>query len=175
MHASMYDEPQSIFVFKNPLRFLSKKGRQIGAYLSGGLLALGWWVFLDAVIYNASIPSPGDSMGFEDSIPGILATLGMMVINLIDKKNLQADSPMYSGTGLIWKARLFLFIGFSLIASGLAGACCVLILKYLIQGNGDHTIYGVASVVQNALIMLSAAVLWVAQNTQEEFEYNVQI
>jgi hypothetical protein len=39
MQTSMYDdEPQSIFVFKNPLRFLTRKGRQIGAYLSGGLV-----------------------------------------------------------------------------------------------------------------------------------------
>lgn len=35
----MYEEEhQSIFVFKNPLRFLSRKGRQIGAYLAGGLV-----------------------------------------------------------------------------------------------------------------------------------------
>lgn len=40
MQTSMYDdEPQSIFVFRNPLRFLSRKGRQIGAYLSGGLVS----------------------------------------------------------------------------------------------------------------------------------------
>lgn len=32
------DEHQSVFVFRNPLRFLSRKGRQIGAYLSGGLV-----------------------------------------------------------------------------------------------------------------------------------------
>lgn len=39
MQTSMYDdESQSIFVFRNPLRFLSRKGRQIGAYLSGGLV-----------------------------------------------------------------------------------------------------------------------------------------
>lgn len=39
MQSNMYDdEHQSIFVFRNPLRFLSRKGRQIGAYLSGGLV-----------------------------------------------------------------------------------------------------------------------------------------
>lgn len=32
------DEPQSVFRFKNPLRFLSRKGRQIGVYLAGGLV-----------------------------------------------------------------------------------------------------------------------------------------
>ena len=40
MQTSFYgdDEPRSIFVFGNPLRFLSRKGRTIGAYLSGGLV-----------------------------------------------------------------------------------------------------------------------------------------
>lgn len=40
MQTNMYDdESQSVFVFRNPLRFLSRKGRQIGAYLSGGLVS----------------------------------------------------------------------------------------------------------------------------------------
>lgn len=44
-------------------------------------------------------------------------------INLIDKNRLQGEAYSYSGTGLIWKARLFLFLGFALIAGGLAGSC----------------------------------------------------
>lgn len=94
------DEHQSVFVFRNPLRFLSRKGRQIGAYLSGGLvngetriiarkkkeftshfttqLAIGWWVFIDAVINSAK--HGGDvRMGFEDWFSGILTTFGMIV------------------------------------------------------------------------------------------------
>ena len=39
MQYSFYDdEPRSVFVFGDPLRFLSRKGRTIGAYLSGGLV-----------------------------------------------------------------------------------------------------------------------------------------
>ncbi|CAO3687481.1 unnamed protein product [Rhizopus microsporus] len=65
MQYSFYDdEPRSVFVFGDPLQFLSRKGRTIGAYLSGGLLAIGWWVFMDAVIiapkYDGYSP-----MGFE--------------------------------------------------------------------------------------------------------------
>lgn len=98
----MYDdESQSIFVFRNPLRFLSRKGRQIGAYLSGGLvsffpplflyilifflvfflkkkLAIGWWVFIDAVI-NSARYNGTSKMGFEDWFSGILTTFGMIV------------------------------------------------------------------------------------------------
>jgi hypothetical protein len=43
-------------------------------------------------------------------------------INLIDKSSLHGDTFSYSGDSLVWKARLFLFVGFALIAGGLAGS-----------------------------------------------------
>ena len=46
----------------------------------------------------------------------------MLVINSIEKSRLSADSYSYSGTGVAWKARLVLFLGFALMAGGLAGS-----------------------------------------------------
>jgi len=46
----------------------------------------------------------------------------MLVINSIDKSRLGADSFSYSGNGVAWKARLVLFMGFALMAGGLAGS-----------------------------------------------------
>ncbi|KAG0792916.1 hypothetical protein G6F16_005541 [Rhizopus arrhizus] len=154
----------------------TEKGRTIGAYLSGALLAFGWWIFIDAVI-NSSKYDGTSPMGFEDWFSGLLTTFGMIVINLIDKNRLQGEAYSYSGTGLIWKARLFLFLGFALIAGGLAGSCCVLIVKYIVQmGSSQPYInYGISGVAQNALIMLSTVVLWVAQSTVEEYEYTLRI
>lgn len=43
-------------------------------------------------------------------------------INLIDKSRLHGDAYEYSGSSLVWKARLFLFLGFALIAGGFAGS-----------------------------------------------------
>ncbi|KAI8059642.1 hypothetical protein BC940DRAFT_313245 [Gongronella butleri] len=173
---SLYeDEPQSIFVIRNPFRFLTRKGRQIGSYLSGALVAIGWWVFLDAVIQYNTSDHQGVAMGFEDWFSGILSTLGMIVINLIDKSRLQGEAFSYAGSDLVWKARLFLFVGFALIGFGFAGACSVMIIKYLVRHEGQDIYYGIAGVVQCGLIMLSTVVLWVAQGTQEEYEYNLRI
>lgn len=67
-------------------------------------------------------------MSFSDWTPGICATLGMIVVNLIDKQMLRSDSDEGSswdgswGGGVAWRARLFLFIGFALMAGGLAGS-----------------------------------------------------
>ena len=44
------------------------------------------------------------------------------MINSIEKTRLSADSYSYSGSGVAWKARLVLFLGFALMAGGLAGS-----------------------------------------------------
>ena len=79
----------------------------------------------------------------------------MLVINSIDKSRLSADSFSYSGDGAVaWKARLVLFLGFALLAGGLAGSVAVLILKYAIQNVGWPTMwFGVAGVCGSGGIM----------------------
>src|SRR5271156_2961095 len=84
----------------------------------------------------------------------------MLVINSIEKTRLSADSFSYSGSGVAWKARLVLFLGFALMAGGLAGGVTVMVLKYLFKDYPLRTMYmGVANVVANGLVMLRY-VLW---------------
>ncbi len=100
----------------------------------------------------------------------------MLVINSIEKTRLSADSYSYSGTGVAWTARLVLFLGFALMAGGLAGSVvsslaqsshlvvgttdgsteqAVLALKYIQPGRPPWTLYfGIANVIANGLIML---------------------
>lgn len=52
-------------------------------------------------------------------------------INSIEKSRLIADSYSYSGNGVAWKAKLVLFMGFALIAGGLAGSVVSLALSPL--------------------------------------------
>lgn len=103
----------------------------------------------------------------------------MLVINSIEKTRLSADSYSYSGTGVAWKARLVLFLGFALMAGGLAGSVvgglcliestrktlltcsllqAVLVLKYVVPEYPFPTLYfGIANVIANGLIMLRYA------------------
>lgn len=135
-------------------------------------------------------------MRFVDWIPGICSSLGMLVINSIEKSRLQADSWNYSGNGVAWKAQFVLFLGFALLAGGLAGGVTVLVLKYLIQGYPMPTLYfGIANVVANGLVMVryvfffappwlttwtwanvdSSIVLWVSQNIEDDYTYNLTL
>ena len=87
--------------------------------------SLGFYCFVDASAFSKSAKNGSDPpihINFVDWIPGICSALGMLVINSIDKSRLSADSFSYSGNGVAWKARLVLFLGFALMAGGLAGS-----------------------------------------------------
>lgn len=101
----------------------------------------------------------------------------MAVINSIEKTRLNADSFSYSGNGVAWKARFVLFLGFALIAGGLAGSVAILVLNYVIlHGIQGQTLWmGVANPVGNALVMLSCVVLWVSQNMEEDYTYQLSL
>lgn len=58
---------------------------------------------------------------FLDWVPGICSLLGFLVINLIDKDRIRGEEG-FGDSRAVWRARLFLFIGFALMAGGLAGS-----------------------------------------------------
>jgi hypothetical protein len=52
----------------------------------------------------------------------------------------------------------------------------LLVLKYILGNYPEQfTYYGYANVSQNVALMLSAVVLWIAQSTREEFDYNLTL
>jgi hypothetical protein len=135
---------------------------------------------------------------FLDWVPGLCSLLGMLVVNLIDKDRIRGDEG-FGDSRAVWRARLFLFIGFALMAGGLAGSIVrpsppfpplslsftlsnmcltqsILVLKYVLQGYQEqYTYYGYANVSQNVAMMLSAVVLWIAQSGSSEYEYNLTL
>lgn len=101
----------------------------------------------------------------------------MIIVNLIDKTRLIGDdSGTFGMSGVAWKARLFLFLGFALMAGGLAGSVSVLVLKYIVPDYKEYVYWGLSNVAQSVCIMSSASVLWIAQSAGDgEFEYSLQI
>jgi len=131
---------ERLFRFPKPQWLNSANTRTAGVYGAGALVSsllqafcslfnkitqfsLGFYCFVDAAAYSKS-PRNGSEVhvNFVDWIPSICSSLGMLVINSIDKSRLSADSFSYSGNGVAWKARLVLFLGFALMAGGLAGS-----------------------------------------------------
>jgi len=179
---SNYD-PRRVCLNPFPEFTLGKHRRTVGVYLAGALFALANWTLLDAAILSAHAHSPlGEPqlpppvhVEFVDWIPGICSLLGMLVVNLIDKDRIRGDEG-FGDSRAVWRARLFLFIGFALLAGGLAGSITVLVLKYILNNYPEQYIYyGYANVSQNVALMLSAVVLWIAQSESSEYEYNLTL
>ncbi|KAJ9641988.1 Vacuolar protein sorting-associated protein 68 [Coniosporium tulheliwenetii] len=187
-----------LFRFPKPQWLNSANTRTAGVYLAGALVystlpspspqlpptlthppaVLSRFLLLHRRLRLLLLPRNGSSVHitFVDWIPGICSALGMLVINSIDKSRLAADSFSYSGNGVAWKARLVLFLGFALMAGGLAGSVTVMVLKYVVPEYPWPTLwFGVANVVANACIMLSSVVLWVSQNMEDEYTYNLAL
>lgn len=107
----------------------------------GPQFSLGFFFFIDAATFSKSALNGSEvHINFVDWIPGVCSALGMLVINTIDKSRLGADTFSYSGNGVAWKARLVLFMGFALMAGGLAGAvvsCGVLLHRVERKADGQ--------------------------------------
>ncbi|CAM9021443.1 unnamed protein product [Wickerhamomyces anomalus] len=155
--------------------------RSIGVYTSGALYAIGFWAFIDAVIYSKTVNASDVHVTFVDWIPIICSTLGMLIVNSIEKIKLLNDalgggSSFGGSSSTTWQARVILFLGFSLLAGGIAGSIVVLILKFLIKHYTFPTLgMGVSNVVANGSIMLSCIVLWIAQNIEDEYSYSLAL
>ena len=139
--------------------------------------SLAFYVLLDAAVWSKSPLNGSDvHVGFVDWLPLIFSALGMLVINSVEKARLSADSFSYSGSGVAWKARVVLFLGFASLAGGMAGGVVVFVLRFAVPGVGwPAAQMGVENVVANALVGLSSVVLWVSQNMEDEYSYNLSL
>lgn len=103
--------------------------------------AIAIWTFLDAAILSAHAKPAHDTepvlvhVTFVDWIPGICSLLGMLVVSLIDKDRVRGEES-FGDSRAIWRARLFLFVSFALMAGGLAGS--VVSVSYLISLKLSH-------------------------------------
>ncbi|CAK7913289.1 vacuolar protein sorting-associated protein 68 [[Candida] anglica] len=159
----------------------SQKLRSFGVYLSGILFAIGFWSMIDAAIYSKTVNASVVHVTFVDWIPFICSTLGMIIVNSIEKTHLLNDNNNSSFLGggdssTAWKARVILFFGFSLLAGGLAGSFMVFIIKFLLKHYTFPTLgMGVSNIVCNGSIMLSCIVLWLSQNIEDEYSYSLAL
>jgi len=168
---------ERLWKFKKPEWMNSATTRSAGVYSAGALFSLSFFILLDAAIWSHSSRN-GSSyhITFIDWLPFIFSSLGMLIINSIEKTRLSADSFSYSGSGVAWKARVVLFLGFASLAGGMAGGVTVLVLKYVVPGTVGTTLWmGVANLVANAGVMLSSVVLWISQNMEDEYAYNLSL
>jgi len=118
--------------------------------------AAAFYVLLDAAVWSKS-PLNGSTVhvNFVDWLPFITSSLGMLITNSVEKARLSADSFSYSGSGVAWKARVVLFLGFAALAGGMAGGVTVFVLKFAVPGvRWPMMGMGVENIIANSLVGL---------------------
>ena len=127
--------------------------------ISGLLFAAGWWILIDASAYRDH--TPGLNAGpFVYYIAGILATIGLFLLNNLDKRLFTSDG--WSDEVAIWEKILIVVSVMFHLASIIAA-----IWIYAVRKN-DHKVWetnwqGIAQIVQTILIIASSLVwrfLW---------------
>ncbi|KAK3327693.1 hypothetical protein B0T19DRAFT_170873 [Cercophora scortea] len=168
---------EHLWKFRKPEWLNSVWARNSGVYAAGGLFSLAFYVLLDSAVWSKSALNASDvHVTFVDWLPFIFSSLGMLIINSVEKQRLSADSFSYSGSGVAWKARVVLFLGFAALAGGMAGGVTVFVLKFAVPGvEWPGMTMGVENLVANALVGLSSVVLWVSQNMEDEYAYNLAL
>ncbi|EAQ85915.1 hypothetical protein F5144DRAFT_138615 [Chaetomium tenue] len=166
-----------LWKFRRPEWLNSAWARNAGVYGAGGLFSLAFYTLLDSAVWSKSaLNSSTLHVTFVDWLPFLFSSLGMLIINSVEKARLSADSFSYSGSGVAWKARVVLFLGFAALAGGMAGGVTVFVLKFVVPGVAFPAMtMGVENLVANALVGLSSVVLWISQNMEDEYSYNLSL
>ncbi|KAF4120438.1 hypothetical protein GMORB2_2874 [Geosmithia morbida] len=176
-----------LWKFSRPEWLNSAWARNAGVYGAGALFSIAFYVMLDSAVWSRSARNGSDvHVKFVDWLPLIFSSLGMLIINSVEKQRLSTDSWSYSGSGVAWKARVVLFLGFAMLAGGMAGGVTVFVLKFVATNVSMPALgMGIENVVSNGLVgmrqvlplprLLLTVVLWISQNMEDEYSYNLSL
>ncbi|CAL8460582.1 g111 [Coccomyxa elongata] len=147
---------------------LQSKLRAICPFLSGAMFGTAWAFWVDALVYTKTILH--ESYPFTYNLPGIVATLALIMMNMVSRDDLASMGDMYdSDEGSEGRAKIWLFLSYCVAFGAVAGSIAVLVT--CVQ-NGQHVEVGVGGLVQSGLILVAALLLW-GFRTGDETGYGV--
>lgn len=165
-------------IFRLPLPHIPTATlRTTGIYLSGVFYSLAFYSLLDSALFSKSRANGSIvHITFADWLPFVVSSLGMLIINIIDKSRLSLTADFSHDQSAEWSAKIVLFLGFACLAGGLAGSIVILVLKYIVPNYPFPTLgMGILNVVANGSVMVASVFLWLAQNLEDEYSYNLQL
>lgn len=136
--------------------------------VSGALVAMCFFLFLDAVLIANKEVNPHDHFTFVLALPYIFSILGFVVVNATE------PSQFHDITTDAAKSRGFLFAGWVLLLSASAASLVQCSAHFVGIGTRESVFPGIALVLVSALMPLAAVALWWSKGTvspSEEFEW----
>lgn len=130
-----------------------------GMLSAGALFGAGWWCWCDVIVRSSLVQQ--SAVGFVYYIPGIVATLAVILMSLLRRDD--ADYVGYGDEGDQCRNKCGLFLAYCCSFGSIAGAVVVLLM--LKQQGGDIMI-GVGSVCQTAILCLSGLITWLSKSSE---------
>eukprot|EP00898_Chlorokybus_atmophyticus_P007375 jgi/Chlat1/7639/Chrsp64S07113 len=140
--------------------------RRYGPGLAGAVCGAGWWIWLDAVLCNdRTVP-------FLHYLPGIIATVALLMFNCVRKEDVMEYSSMDDGEGcrqqLIHplsptRLRFFLFLSYLVSLGSLGFGVWVLVAGYAVHPDVNHW-PGVAVLIHCTLVLCSGLIFWTSRS-----------
>lgn len=168
--------PTSAFE-QEPQFFSPQNMRIFWVYFCGAFFALGWWLYIDAIVATKKHDSDGiglpvvgieaGGIKFEDVICGVVATIGLIFMNLIGKESILEE---YDMSPTIWQARVLFLVSVMLMIGGFGGSIAILIVKYTSKGytSGIDVWFGASTVMQTLFILISGLTMWFVRNAESD-------
>ncbi|KAJ9459559.1 Transmembrane protein 50-like protein [Diplonema papillatum] len=129
---------------------------------AGVLFSVGWWWFIDGLI----IANQGDHhFTFVTWIPGLLSTLGLIGVNMLNPADLREDG--LGGDDEVTRAKVFFFISWLFIFGGLVAAVWICLSDYS-QESTSSNYPGVAIIMQTVVITFASVVFWMRRSGQDD-------
>lgn len=138
------------------VEFWETKAKAYGPIASGALFGAGWWFWLDAVVCS------GVKVPFDQYIPGIVATLALVMINCIRRDDLVEYDPFDDGG--FCRSRFWLFLSYVVSFASVVGSVWVLMQHYAANPAAAGNVWpGVAGVFQVSCILGSGLLFFVSR------------
>merc|ERR1711998_578554 len=138
------------------------------SFFGGCLFSGGGLVFLDAVlIYNIHHDSSGASKEAIMYLPGMLATLALIMVNLVQFEDLQSDAFSNTACSGATRAKLFLFVGFVIgFTSLILSVWTCVHFGERVEDEGSNAL-GVSIIVQTVAIIASGVLFWIGRQSSQ--------
>lgn len=141
------------------INFWEDKAKDYGPTFSGMLFGFGWWFWMDAVLVN-------HVSKVEQFIPGIIATLAVLIMNLVTREDVSDYDPFDDDN--IRRSRFWLFISYVLSFGAIVGAVWMLLQDYALKQSEVESIWpGVAGVFQVSLVLSSGLVFFLSRGSTD--------
>lgn len=144
--------------------------KDVGCVVSGLIFGVAWWIMIDAQVISSLRKEQPPIIGWY-WVPGILSTLGFIMMNIVDLSSMNPYSWWYD-ENVSGKVRAWLFFAFIIHFSNIGGAMYIMIDRFLPPHNLGDPWPGIAICLQNFLLFFAGLLmLWVGTERAKGDDY----